>query len=53
MIGLNASVTFHLRNGHLAFFGKQFREMALVLGIEVLNHHECHAGIVRQVAEQL
>jgi hypothetical protein len=27
--------------------------MALVLRIEVLNQHECHAGIVRQVAEQL
>jgi hypothetical protein len=27
--------------------------MALVLRIEVLNQHEGHAGIVRQMAEQL
>jgi hypothetical protein len=27
--------------------------MALVTRIEVLNQHECHAGIVRQMAEQL
>ena len=53
MIGLNASLAFHFGDGHLAFFGKQLRQMALVLGIEVLNQHECHAGIVRQMAEQL
>ena len=34
-------------------FGKQLRQMALVIRIEVLNQHECHAGIVRQMAEQL
>ena len=27
--------------------------MALVLRIEVLDQYECHAGIVRQMAEQL
>ena len=53
MIGLNASLAFHFRDGHFAFLGKQFRQMALVLRIEVLNQHERHAGIVRQVAEEL
>ena len=27
--------------------------MAVVFRIEVLNQHECHAGIVRQMAEEL
>jgi hypothetical protein len=27
--------------------------MALLLRIQVLNQHECHAGIARQMAEQL
>ena len=53
MIGLNASLAFHFRDRHFAFFGKQFREMALVLRIEVLNHDECHARIAGQMAEQL
>ena len=53
MIGLDASLALHFRDRHLAFFGKQLRQMALVLRIEVLNQHECHAGIVRQMAEQL
>lgn len=53
MISLGASFTFHFRDGHFACSGKQLRQMALLLGIEVLNQHECHAGIVRQMAEQL
>ena len=53
MIGLGASLAVHLRNGHFACFGKQLCQMALVTRIEVLNQHECHAGIVRQMAEQL
>jgi hypothetical protein len=53
MIGPGACLAFHLGDGHFAGFEKQFRQMALVLRIEVLNQHECHAGIVRQVAEQL
>ena len=52
MIGGGASFSLHLRDRHLAFFGKQFRQMALVTRIEVLNQHECHAGIVRQMVEQ-
>ena len=52
MIGGSASFTLHLRDRHLAFFAKQFRQMALVTRIEVLNQHECHAGIVRQMVEQ-
>ncbi len=53
MVGLNASLAGHFGDGHFAFLGKQFRQMAVVLRIEVLNQHECHAGIARQVAEQL
>ena len=53
MIGLGASLAFHFRDGHLACLGKQLRQMALVLRIEVLDQHECHASIVRQMAEQL
>ena len=52
MIGLSPGFAFHLRDRHPAFFGKQLRQMALVLRIEVLNQHECHARIVRQMAEQ-
>ena len=53
MIGFDAGVPFHFGDRHFALFGKQFREMAVVFRIEVLNHHEGHAGIVRQVPEQL
>ena len=53
MIGLGASLAFHFRDRHFACLGKQLRQMALVTRIEVLNQHECHAGIVRQMAEQL
>src|SRR5579872_1353041 len=53
MVGLNACLPCHFANRHAAFLGKQFREMAVVLGIQVLKQHECHAGIVRQVVEQL
>ena len=53
MVGLGASLAFHFGDGHCAGLGKQLRQMALVLRIEVLNQHECHAGIVRQLAEQL
>ena len=53
MIGLGASLAFHFGDGHFACFGKQLRQMALVTRIEVLNQHECQAGIVRQMAEQL
>ena len=52
MIGLGASLAFQFRNGHLARLGKQLRQMALVGWIEVLNQHECQAGIYRQVVEQ-
>ena len=52
MIGLGASLAFHFRDRHFAGLGKQLRQMALVTRIEVLNQHECHAGIVRQMAEQ-
>src|SRR5262250_2275619 len=35
------------------FFRKQFRKQAMVLGIELLDKHESHAGIWRQVGDQL
>jgi len=53
MIGFHAGLAFHFGDRHFAFFGKQFREMAVVFRIEVLNDHECHAGIVGQMVEQL
>ncbi len=53
VIGLGASLAFHLGNRHFGCFGKQLRQMALVTRIEMLNQHECHAGIVRQMREQL
>ena len=53
MIGLGASLAFHFGDRHFAGFGKQLRQVALVVRIEVLNQHEGHAGIVRQMAEQL
>ncbi|MGB7760162.1 MAG: hypothetical protein WBL61_10045 [Bryobacteraceae bacterium] len=53
VIGLSASLAFHFRDGHFARFGKQLRQMALMAWIEMLNQHERHAGIVRQMAEQL
>ncbi len=52
MIGLGASFAFHFTDRHFAGFGEQLCQMALVTRIEVLNQHECHAGIVRQMAEQ-
>ncbi len=53
MVGLRASLAFHFGNRHFARLGKQFRQMALVTRIQVLNQHECHAGIGRQMTEQL
>jgi hypothetical protein len=53
MIGPSASFGIYLRDRHFACSGKQLGQMALVTRIEVLNQHECHAGIVRQMAEQL
>ncbi len=53
MIGLGAGLAFHFRDRHFAGFGKQLRQMALVRRIQVLNQYECHAGIVRQVTQQL
>jgi hypothetical protein len=51
MIGLHAGLGFCFRYRHFAGFGEQFGEMAVMLGIEVLDEYKCHAGIVRQVAE--
>ena len=53
MVGPDASFALDLRDRHFAGFGKQLSQMALVTRIEVLNQHECHAGIGRQMAEQL
>jgi hypothetical protein len=53
MIGLGAGLVFRFTDGHFACLGKQLSQMALVTRIEVLNQHECHAGIVGQMAEQL
>src|SRR5689334_4522644 len=52
MIGLGASLASDFRDGHLTCLGKQLRQMALVTRIEMLNQHECHAGIVWEMAEQ-
>ena len=52
MVGLDASLAFHFGDGHFARLRKQLRQMALVIRIEVLNQHECHAGVARKLAEQ-
>src|SRR5947209_8543025 len=52
MVGLSASLAAHFRNGHFTSLRKQFRQVALVPRIEVLNQHEGHAGILGQAAEQ-
>ena len=53
MIRLGASPAYHLRDRNLAGFGEQFRQVALVGRIEMLNQHEGHARIDRQMAQQL
>jgi hypothetical protein len=53
VIGLGARVALYLGDWHLAYLGKQLSQMAIVLRIKMLNQYECHAGIVRQMAEQL
>ena len=53
VIRLGASLALHFGDRHAACFRKQLRQMAVVIGIEVLNQDECQAGIVRQMAEQL
>jgi hypothetical protein len=53
VIGFNARVARYFGNWHLAYFGKQLSEMAIVLRVKMLNQYECHAGVVRQMAEQL
>ena len=50
--GIGASLTVHFRDRHLAGIGEQLRQMALVTRIQVLNEHEGHTGIARQMAEQ-
>jgi hypothetical protein len=38
---------------HGSFLGKQFGEHAVVLGIEMLDEDEGHAGVGSQVGEQI
>ena len=52
IVGFRASAAPHFGDRHSGFLGQQFRQMALVFRIEVLNQHERHAGIVRQMAKQ-
>jgi hypothetical protein len=53
VIGLGARIVLYLGDRHLTYLGKQLSQMAGVFWIEVLNQYEGHAGIVRQMAEQL
>jgi len=53
MIGLGSRVAQYLGDWHLADLGKQLSQMAIVLRVKMLNQYERHAGVVRQVAEQL
>ena len=53
MIGLGARVALYLGDRHLTHLGKQLSQMAIVLRVKMLNQYECHAGVVRQMAEQL
>src|SRR5882762_494992 len=53
MIGFGARIALYFGDRHLAGLGKQLSQMTLVLRVQMLNQHECHAGIGRQMAEQL
>jgi hypothetical protein len=53
VVGLGAHVALNLSDRHLAYLGKQLSQMAIVLRVKMLNQYECHAGVVRQMAEQL
>jgi hypothetical protein len=52
VIGLGTRVALYFGDRHLAHLGEQFSQMAIVLRVKMLNQDECHAGIVRQMAEQ-
>jgi hypothetical protein len=53
MIRLHAHSVLHLRHLHRRFFRQQFRQETLVLGVQVLDDHEGHPGIRRQVPQQV
>jgi hypothetical protein len=53
VIGLGARIALYFGDGHLAGLGKQLSQMTLVFRVQMLNQDERHAGISRQMSEQL
>ena len=53
MVGLDGQVLRRLQDGQVGDPGQQVAQLALVLGVEVLHHHDGHAGVLRQVREQV
>ncbi len=51
-VGLDTHPIGHFLHGHVGFPCEEFGEDAVVLGIEVLDQHERHAGIGRKLAHQ-
>jgi hypothetical protein len=53
VVGLDGHAVGDFLDAHGGFFGKKFREHAVMLGVEMLNEDEGHAGIGSQVAHEL
>ena len=53
VICLDGCTVLRLYNRHLGAFRQQLRQQTAVLGVQVLNEYECHAGIVRERMEQV
>ena len=53
MVWLDGQVLRRLQDGQVGDPGQQVAQLALVLGVEVLHHHNGHAGFLRQVREQV
>ena len=52
-IGLDDHGVANLADGHGSFFGNELGKQAVMLGVEMLDEDEGHAGVWREVAEQL
>ena len=53
LVGGDLPAVRRLRDGQAAGLAQQLDQVALVVGVEVLDQHERHAGLLRQLREEL
>ncbi|EDY16639.1 hypothetical protein CfE428DRAFT_5752 [Chthoniobacter flavus Ellin428] len=52
VVGLESHAVADFPDGHAGDAGEEFRELALVSGIEMHDDHETHAGVGGEMLEQ-